>query len=186
METKIFVIAIILIIFIAVIIWINRSERTKVFSGMQKHPVECKCKKCCPKNTDCPDCSLTCPEIPPCPQAPDCSLSCPEIPEIPDCSLSCPEIPACPDCSLSCPQAPDCSLTCPEIPACPDTCCDDSGEDPQDKITICHRKSSNSNTWQTITVSANALSAHYSHGDILGPCEIPLSSRKFISKRSRF
>ena len=38
------------------------------------------------------------------------------------------------------------------------------------KVTICHHTGSQSNPTVTITVSRNALPAHFGHGDTLGPC----------------
>jgi ABC-type sugar transport system substrate-binding protein len=38
------------------------------------------------------------------------------------------------------------------------------------KVTICHQTGSNTNPSVTITVSRNALPAHFGHGDRLGAC----------------
>jgi hypothetical protein len=38
------------------------------------------------------------------------------------------------------------------------------------KVTICHHTGSQTNPTVTITVSRNALPAHFAHGDTLGPC----------------
>jgi hypothetical protein len=38
------------------------------------------------------------------------------------------------------------------------------------KVTICHHTGSRTNPTVTITVSRNALPAHFAHGDTLGPC----------------
>ena len=38
------------------------------------------------------------------------------------------------------------------------------------KVTICHHTGSRTNPTVTITVSRNALPAHFEHGDTLGPC----------------
>lgn len=38
------------------------------------------------------------------------------------------------------------------------------------KVTICHHTGSQTNPMVTITVSRNALPAHFAHGDTLGPC----------------
>jgi hypothetical protein len=38
------------------------------------------------------------------------------------------------------------------------------------KETICHHTGSQTNPTVTITVSRNALPAHFAHGDTLGPC----------------
>lgn len=51
----------------------------------------------------------------------------------------------------------------------------DSGASSQEyqydkKVTICHHTGSQTNPTVTITVSRNALPAHFAHGDTLGPC----------------
>ena len=38
------------------------------------------------------------------------------------------------------------------------------------KVTICHRTKSQKNPYRTIRVSRNAVKAHLSHGDGIGPC----------------
>jgi ABC-type sugar transport system substrate-binding protein len=38
------------------------------------------------------------------------------------------------------------------------------------KVTICHHTGSQTNPFVTITVSRNALPAHFAHGDTPGPC----------------
>ena len=38
------------------------------------------------------------------------------------------------------------------------------------KVVICHHTHSAKNPFVTITVSRNALDAHFAHGDTLGPC----------------
>jgi hypothetical protein len=38
------------------------------------------------------------------------------------------------------------------------------------RVTICHHTGSQTNPTVTITVSRNALPAHFAHGDTLGPC----------------
>jgi hypothetical protein len=60
----------------------------------------------------------------------------------------------CPD---PCPEVPPC-------PSCPDCVC------PDPKITIFHYPLGNPNNPETLTISVNALSAHYTHGDTLGAC----------------
>lgn len=60
----------------------------------------------------------------------------------------------CPD---PCPAVPEC-------PSCPDCVC------PDPKVTICHYPPGNPNNPQTLSISVNALSAHYTHGDTLGAC----------------
>ena len=40
----------------------------------------------------------------------------------------------------------------------------------ENKVTICHHTGSETNPFVTITVSSNALPAHFAHGDTLGPC----------------
>jgi hypothetical protein len=37
-------------------------------------------------------------------------------------------------------------------------------------VTICHHTGSRTNPTVTITVSRNALPAHFAHGDTVGPC----------------
>ena len=38
------------------------------------------------------------------------------------------------------------------------------------KVTICHHTGSARNPTVTISVNANALPAHFGHGDTIGPC----------------
>ncbi len=38
------------------------------------------------------------------------------------------------------------------------------------KVTICHHTGSRNNPTVTISVNANALPAHFAHGDTIGPC----------------
>jgi hypothetical protein len=40
----------------------------------------------------------------------------------------------------------------------------------ENKVTICHQTGSETNPSVTITVSRNALPAHFAHGDTIGPC----------------
>jgi hypothetical protein len=48
---------------------------------------------------------------------------------------------------------------------------DPTAEPSEEKVTICHVPSGNSNNAQTILVPASAVDTHLSHGDYLGPCQ---------------
>lgn len=43
----------------------------------------------------------------------------------------------------------------------------------EQKVSVCHKTGSDTNPWQQIEVSENALKAHLDHGDILGSCPSP-------------
>ncbi len=66
----------------------------------------------------------------------------------------------------TCPNP--CPNNCPDpCPECPDCNCP---EPPDPKITICHYPPGQPENPQTLSVSVSALTAHFGHGDTIGPC----------------